>query len=74
VRLSSVWWLDGWGKGKVSLTNTVDVDILEFILTKLVARIVIKSKNFLVNVKVYRGETLNEGEDDLVETGRVIGK
>ncbi len=72
--MSSVWWLDGWGKGKVSLTNTVDVDILEFILTKLVARIVIKSKNFLVNVKVYRGETLNEGEDDLVETGRVIGK
>jgi hypothetical protein len=60
--------------GKVSLTNTADVDILEFILTKLVARIVIKSTNFLVKVKVYRGETLNEGADDLVETGRVMEK
>jgi hypothetical protein len=37
-----------------------------------VARIVIKSTNFLVKVKVHRGETLNEGADDLVETGRVM--
>jgi hypothetical protein len=64
----------GGTRGKTSLTNTTDTDILEYILTKVVARIVVKSRTFLVKVKVYRGEPLNEGADDLTETGRVMEK
>ncbi len=60
--------------GKTSLTNTTDTDILEYILAKLAARIGTKSRTFLVKVKVHRGEPLNEGADDLVETGRVMEK
>jgi hypothetical protein len=60
--------------GKVSLGNTADADILEYILTKLAARIAAKSRTFLVKVKAHRGEPLNEGADDLAETGREIEK
>ena len=60
--------------GKASLTNTADADILEYILTKLAARIAAKSRTFLVKVKANRGESLNEGADDLAETGRELEK
>ena len=46
--------------GKVSLDNTTDTDILEYILSKLVARITAKDRTFLVKVKTHRGEPLNE--------------
>jgi hypothetical protein len=60
--------------GKVSLTNTADADILEYILAKLAARIAAKSRTFLVKVKAHIGEQLNEGADDLAETGRAMEK
>jgi hypothetical protein len=60
--------------GKASLTNTTDADILEYILTKVAASIAVKSRTFLVKVKAHRGEPLNEGADDLTETGRVMEK
>ena len=60
--------------GKTSLTNTADADILDYILVKLAARIVVKTRTFLVKVKTHRGETLNEGTDDLVEAGRSLTK
>jgi hypothetical protein len=41
--------------GKASLANTADADILEYILTKLAARIAAKSRTFLVKVKAHRG-------------------
>ena len=68
--------VDRWvGQGrKDSLVNTVDVDILEYILAKLAARIEAKSRTFLVKVKSHRGEPLNEGEEDLAEAGRVMEK
>ena len=43
--------------GKASLANTADADILEYILTKLAARIAANSRTFLVKVKAHRGET-----------------
>ena len=64
--------------GKASLANTADADILEYILTKLAARIEAKSRTFLIKVKAHRacdrGEPLNEGADDLAEAGREIEK
>jgi hypothetical protein len=60
--------------GKTSLVNTADADILEYILTKLTARIEAKSRTFLVNVKEHRWESLNEGTDDLTETDREMEK
>ncbi len=60
--------------GKTSLDNTVDADILEYILAKLAARIEAKSRAFLVKVKAHRGDPLNEGADDLAETGREMEK
>ena len=60
--------------GKVSLANTTDTDILEYILAKLPARIAAKSRTFLVKVKTHRGEPLNEGADDLTEAGRAMEK
>jgi len=60
--------------GKASLANTADTDILEYILTKLVARIAAKSRTFLIKVKEHRGDPLNEGVDDLAEAGREIEK
>ena len=60
--------------GKDSLANTADVDILEYILAKLMTRIEAKSRTFLVKVKAHRGEPRNEGSDDLTETGRVMEK
>ena len=48
--------------GQASLANTTDSDILEYILVKLAARIVVKSRTFLVKVKTHRGEPLNEGQ------------
>ncbi len=63
-----VRWVGRWGK--TSLANTADADISEYILTKLAARIAAKSRTFLVKVKAHRGEPLNEGADDLAETGR----
>ena len=60
--------------GKVSLANTDDEDILEYILVKLAERIVAKSRTFLIKVKAHRGEPLNEGADDLAETDREMEK
>jgi ribonuclease HI len=60
--------------GKASLANTSDEDILEYILTKLAARIAAKSRTFLVKVKAHRGEPSNEGADDFAEAGREIEK
>jgi len=60
--------------GEVSLTNTTDADILEYILSKLAARIAAKFRTFLVKVKSHRGEPLNEGVDDLTETDRTMEK
>ena len=54
----------GGARGEVSLVNTVDADILEYILAKLAVRIPAKSRTFLVKVKAHRGEPLNEGTDD----------
>ena len=70
-RLVSRWVGQG---GKSSLANTTDADILEYILMKLEARILAKSRTFLVKVKVHRGEPLNEGSDDRTETGRTMDK
>ena len=60
--------------GEASLTNTTDADILEYILSKLTARIAAKFRTFLVKVKSHRGEPLNEGVDDLAETDRTMEK
>ena len=60
--------------GKTSLSNTADTDILEYILMKLEARILSKSRTFLVKVKTHRGEPLNEGTDDRAEAGRMMEK
>ncbi len=60
--------------GKTSLVNTTYTDILEYILTNLVARIETRSRTFVVKVKTHRGEPLNEGSDNLVETGRAMEK
>ena len=60
--------------GKTSSANTSDADILEYILTKLVARIATKVRTFLVKVKEHRGEPLHEGADDLAEAGRSLAK
>ena len=38
------------------------------------ARIAAKSRTFLVKVKAYRGEPLNEGADDLAEADRAMEK
>ena len=43
-------------------------------MAKLAARIEAKSRTFLVKVKAHRGEPLNEGADDLAETGRELEK
>ena len=58
--------------GKVSVVNTTDTDILEYILVKVVERIVVKSRTFLVNVKVHRGQPLNEGVVDLPEVEHTL--
>jgi hypothetical protein len=76
VRFSVVWWAVRWvGQGgKASLVNTADADILVYILSKIEARIVSKSRTFQVKVKEHRGGPLNEGADDLAETGRKMEK
>jgi len=43
-------------------------------LAKLTARIVAKSRTFLIKVKTHRGELLNEGADDLAEADREMEK
>ena len=53
-----------------SLDNTVDVDILQFILTKLRTRMTPKSRKFLIKIKTLRGEPLNERADDPAKVGR----
>jgi hypothetical protein len=60
--------------GKASSANSADADILEYILAKLGARIVAKSRTFLVKVKTHRGEPLNERADDLTEADREMEK
>jgi hypothetical protein len=59
--------------GKVSLANSADADILEYILAKLVARIVAKSRTFLVKVKTHRGDPLNEVETPLDDHEKILG-
>ncbi len=54
--------------------KTANEDILEYILTKLAARIAAKSRTFLVKVKTHRGGPLNEGADDLAEGFRAMEK
>ena len=70
-RVVSRWVGQG---GKASLANTADVDILEYILERLAARIEAGSRTFLVKVKAHRGEPLNEGADDMAEAGREMEK
>ena len=53
----------GGARGEASLVNTVDADILEYILAKLAARIPAKSRTFLVKVKAHRGEPLIDNWD-----------
>jgi hypothetical protein len=55
--LSPSWQMGGQG-GKVSLANTADADILEYILTKLAARIAAKARTFLV--KAFRSKHTGE--------------
>ncbi len=43
-------------------------------MAKLAARIVAKSRTFLIKVKAHRGEPLTEGADDLAEAGREMEK
>jgi ribonuclease HI len=62
----------GGSRGKASLANTTDADILEYILAKLAARIEAKARTFLVKVKAHWGEPLNEEADDLAEEGRTL--
>jgi hypothetical protein len=56
--------------GKTSLSNTTDVDILEFIISKLRTRIVVNVRTFLVKIKEHRDESLNERTDDLSDEGK----
>ena len=58
--------------GKAALVTTSDTDILEYILVKLAARITTKTRTFLVKVKSFMGEPLNEGVDDLTEVGHTL--
>jgi hypothetical protein len=61
------------GQGdKASLTNTSDVDILEFIIGKLWARILANARPFLVKIKTHRDEPLNEKTDDLADEGKAL--
>ena len=64
----------GGARREGSLANTVDADILEYILAKLAARIAAKSRTFLIKVKEHRGDPLNEGADDLTEADREMEK
>ena len=68
------WELTQRSSDEPPLANTADADILEYILAKLAARIAAKSRTFLIKVKAHRGEPLNEGADDLAETGREMEK
>ena len=54
--------------------NTVDADILEYILRKLRSRIETGTRTFLIKVKVHRVETMNEKEDDLTDLGGILDK
>jgi len=56
-RVVSRWAGQG---GKTSLANTSDADILEFIISKLRARIAAKARTFLVQIKSHRDESVNE--------------
>ena len=58
--------------GKASITNTSDADILQYILEKVAARIEAKVRTFLDKTKDHRGESLNEGADDLTEVGHMV--
>jgi ribonuclease HI len=60
--------------GKVSLSNTADADILEFIIGKLRTRIAANARTFLVKIKTHRGEPLNERTDDLADEGKTLAK
>ena len=60
--------------GKDSLVNTVDDDILEYILNKLRTKEEAKAKTFLIKVKAHRGEPVTERTDDLVDKGRTLTK
>ena len=64
----------GWVRMKDFLVNTVDVDILEYILVKFAARIAAKVRTFLVKIKAHRGEPLKEGADDLEEAGHTLAR
>ena len=70
-RLVDRWMGQG---GKVSLSNTSDVDILEYILVKVEARIAAKTSTFLVKVKAHRGDPLYEETNDVAEVGRTLEK
>ena len=60
--------------GKTFLVNTVDADILEFIIGKLWARITANVRTFLVKIKTHRGEPINERADDLADEGKTLAK
>ena len=65
-------WIDQGGK--VSLTNTADAVILEFIIGKLRTRIAANARTFLVKIKAHRDESLNERADDLADEGKTLTK
>ncbi len=48
--------------------------ILEFIISKLQARIAAKASTFLVKIKAHRGEPLNERADDSADESKTLAK
>jgi hypothetical protein len=60
--------------GNASLANTVDADILEFIIGKLRSRIAANARTFRVKIKTHRDEPLNERADDLADEGKTLAK
>jgi hypothetical protein len=55
-------------------TPSPNAEILEFIISKLWARIESKAQTFLVKTKAHRGEPLHERADDLADEGRTLEK
>jgi ribonuclease HI len=58
--------------GKVTLATAPDADILREIICLLTQRVRARRATFLVKVKSYRGEQINERADTLAEEGRTI--
>ena len=59
------------GGAKLSLSKTVDADVLRAIIVKLQQRVKAKSATLLIKVKAHRGCPLNEEADIRAEMGRM---